>query len=453
MSTNFPAALDALTNPLSTDGLTGHASQHANENDAIEALQAKVGIDGSVVATSLDYKVTALEASRELAANKNVAGGYAGLDGSGKVAAAQLPSYVDDVVEAATFSALPVTGETGKIYVVIADETHAGATTQYRWAGSAYAVITSSPGSTDAVPEGTINLYFTAQRVRDAVLTGLSLASSAAITAADSVLSALGRLQAQISGIATAVMTLTNKTILSATNTVEATSGPGATQFSHRNKIINGDFRINQRAYVSGAAVGSGLYGLDRWKMAASGDTFTFSTVANKATVTIPAGKALRQVIEGANLQTGTYVLSWEGTAQGKIGAGALAASGVTGAITGGADTTIEFGPGTVANVQLEIGSVATPFEHRMVGGELALCQRYYSLGGIKSQATGATGTHATIVFPRLMRSSPTMTYGNSPQGAGTVLPTGTNWTSASEVSVLSASASINCSWAASSEL
>jgi hypothetical protein len=192
MSTNFPTALDALTNPLSTDGLAGHASQHANENDAIEALQAKVGVDGSAVATSLDYKVTALETSRELTANKGVAGGYAGLDGSGKVPAAQLPSYVDDVVEYANLAAFPVTGETAKIYVALDTEKI------YRWSGSAYVEISPSPGSTDSVTEGATNLYFTYQRVRDTVLTGLSLATSTAIAATDSVLVALGKLQAQI---------------------------------------------------------------------------------------------------------------------------------------------------------------------------------------------------------------------------------------------------------------
>ncbi|MCY1288429.1 hypothetical protein D9M70_374690 [compost metagenome] len=52
--------------------------------------------------------------------------------------------------------------------------------------------------NTDELPEGASNLYHTAARVRDVMLTGLSLATNAAITAADSVLSALGRLQAQI---------------------------------------------------------------------------------------------------------------------------------------------------------------------------------------------------------------------------------------------------------------
>lgn len=64
MATNFPASLDTLTNPTSSDSLSSpsHSAQHANVNDAVEALQAKVGADSSAVATSLDYKVAQLEA-------------------------------------------------------------------------------------------------------------------------------------------------------------------------------------------------------------------------------------------------------------------------------------------------------------------------------------------------------------------------------------------------------
>ena len=60
MTTNFPTSLDALANPTSTDALSSpsHSDQHANANDAIEALEAKVGVDGSPVTTSLDYLVT-----------------------------------------------------------------------------------------------------------------------------------------------------------------------------------------------------------------------------------------------------------------------------------------------------------------------------------------------------------------------------------------------------------
>lgn len=61
MTTNFPTSLDNFTNPASTDLMNSvtvpHNEQHANVNDAIEALQAKVGVDGSAVTTSHDYKI------------------------------------------------------------------------------------------------------------------------------------------------------------------------------------------------------------------------------------------------------------------------------------------------------------------------------------------------------------------------------------------------------------
>lgn len=59
MSTSFPGDLDTLTNPVGTDPQNNpdHAAQHANANDAIEALEAKVGKDSSAVITSLDYLV------------------------------------------------------------------------------------------------------------------------------------------------------------------------------------------------------------------------------------------------------------------------------------------------------------------------------------------------------------------------------------------------------------
>ena len=46
MSTSYPAALDNLTNPAATDPLSSpsHSSQHANANDAIEAMQAAMGV-------------------------------------------------------------------------------------------------------------------------------------------------------------------------------------------------------------------------------------------------------------------------------------------------------------------------------------------------------------------------------------------------------------------------
>lgn len=69
MATNFPAGLDALVNPTPTSNRStlSHAGQHDNANDAIEALQVKVGVDASADPASLDYKVTANTAA--IAAN------------------------------------------------------------------------------------------------------------------------------------------------------------------------------------------------------------------------------------------------------------------------------------------------------------------------------------------------------------------------------------------------
>ena len=65
MSTNFPAALDSLVNPVGTDSVAtvDHAAQHTNANDAIEALQVRVGITGSTDPASLTYRLDALESN------------------------------------------------------------------------------------------------------------------------------------------------------------------------------------------------------------------------------------------------------------------------------------------------------------------------------------------------------------------------------------------------------
>jgi hypothetical protein len=58
--TQFPTALDTFTNPTGTtnQATLSHSAQHANSNDSIAALQAKVGVNSSANANTLDYKVT-----------------------------------------------------------------------------------------------------------------------------------------------------------------------------------------------------------------------------------------------------------------------------------------------------------------------------------------------------------------------------------------------------------
>ena len=140
-----------------------------------------------------------------------------------------------------------------------------------------------------------------------------------------------------------------------------------------KNKIINGNFSINQRGVSDTVTLSAGEYGHDRWKAGAGGCEYTFATVENVTTITIASG-TLQQVIEGVNLFSGTHCLSWVGTAQGKIGAGSYGDSGITGSVTGGTNLTIEFGTGTLSKVQLEEGTYATPFEQRPADIELLLC-------------------------------------------------------------------------------
>jgi hypothetical protein len=97
-------------------------------------------------------------------ASKGAANGIAELDGSGKVPSTQLPSYVDDIIEVSDLAALPVSGETGKIYVTL------DTNKCYRWSGSTYIEVSPGPGSTDSVAEGTTNLYFTDARAKTAAV-------------------------------------------------------------------------------------------------------------------------------------------------------------------------------------------------------------------------------------------------------------------------------------------
>ncbi|WP_200628831.1 hypothetical protein [Stutzerimonas balearica] len=175
------------------DGIAAGATANATDaqlrdrstHTGTQAISTVTGLQ-----TALDGKINTSE--------RGVSGGIPTLDEFARIPPSQLPSYVDDVLEFATTAQFPATGEGGKIYIAINQGTAANPTRQYRWTGSVYAEINPSPGTTDALAEGSTNLYFSEHRVRNTVLTGLSLAVSTAVTVADTVLSALGKLQAQL---------------------------------------------------------------------------------------------------------------------------------------------------------------------------------------------------------------------------------------------------------------
>ena len=132
-----------------------------------------------------------------------------------------------------------------------------------------------SLANTDALAEGSTNLYFTESRVRNTILTGIDLATNAAISAADSVLSALGKLQKQISDILSnqryqfvadtgstytvpaSAVTENGRTIIELSNnsltsiTINAATGTGKVEGDSVNISITG-------TYAAQALVGSG---------------------------------------------------------------------------------------------------------------------------------------------------------------------------------------------------
>lgn len=210
-----------------------------------------------------------------------------------------------------------------------------------------------------------------------------------------------------------------------------------------RNVLINADFRINQRAYSSAAVLAAAVYGHDRWKAGASGGDYSFTQLKSSTQITIAAGKSLIQVIEDANITGGSYVLSWSGTAQARVGVNSATPSGsyttspilITGQ-TAGTVMSVEFNTGTLNMVQLEQGSIATPFEQRPIGLEWSMCQRYYQIAeaGLVKYLYASPGWGVIFggyhQFPVSMRVPPTMTANSSPNtnaGGTTVDTVGVN--------------------------
>lgn len=187
-----------------------------------------------------------------------------------------------------------------------------------------------------------------------------------------------------------------------------------------RNVLINGDFRINQRGYTSASNLASGSYGFDRWKSTFTNTTLTFTSAPQGQIVTINSGGSIKQIVERENITAGTFVLSWTGTATGRVyntGATppAYAASPITVTLDGLANVEVEFtasgGTQTLWKPQLEQNRQPTPFEQRPIGIELELCQRYYRtfVGGFVGYSSNGIYEGNCINFGSPMRATPTV--------------------------------------------
>ena len=210
----------------SVNGKTGDVVLNANdvEADALGSaatVQLLVSQDLSAQQSEINALSLLVDTKANSAAVLQALGEKADLIG-GLIPASQLPSYVDDVLNFPYLVSFPSVGEDGKIY--IAEDVNK----TYRWGGSSYVEIggggvalgeTSSTAyrgdrckisydhsqsqgnphntTTSDINEGT-KLFFTESRVNQTVLTGLDTSTATPALATDQILTAIGKLQAQI---------------------------------------------------------------------------------------------------------------------------------------------------------------------------------------------------------------------------------------------------------------
>jgi hypothetical protein len=188
------------------------------------------------------------------------------------------------------------------------------------------------------------------------------------------------------------------------------------TQF---NVIDNSLLWVNTRGWVSGTALAANAYGLDRWRAGAAGCTMTLASSpagANAAgnVATITAG-SLQQVVEGGFLKTATYTLSWVGTAQGRVGTNPYAASPIQVSATQSTNLTVEFNTGTLSQVQMQLGTIASAYQVPPPGLEQIRCMRYCMTAAFNMNAYNLQGANISVSqwFPVQMRTAPTVTISN----------------------------------------
>jgi hypothetical protein len=169
---------------------------------------------GTVAVTN--GSTTVIGTNADFAANSRIGDAFIGPDGSsyeiGNVASATvisiIPAYKGPTASGVAYAIMPVQGYPK----ALADSFNSinrqwGSKLEALGTTGNYEILPVEKGgtgsatlNTDVVPEGATNKYFTGARVLQSVLAGLSTATSTVIAATDTVLAAMGKLQAQITG-------------------------------------------------------------------------------------------------------------------------------------------------------------------------------------------------------------------------------------------------------------
>lgn len=166
--------------------------------------------------------------------------------------------------------------------------------------------------TTDQITEGSSNLYFTAARVRAVALTGLSLVAGTAITAADTVLSAFGKLQKQISDLLSALnsyATIANQRYVFVTDAGTTYTVPASAVTENGRVIVKlSNSSLNSITIDTNTATGKTAG--DSFNVLITG-TYGAQTLAAGGGVTLSgplafstAGKIKTVVYEGSNVWT-----------------------------------------------------------------------------------------------------------------------------------------------------
>jgi hypothetical protein len=236
----------------------------------------------------------------------------------------------------------------------------------------------------------------------------------------------------------------------------------------NRNLIINGAMNVSQRGdYSSATTLTDDTYFLDRWVSDLATVSATIQNVSNgylsksKTQKLTATSSATGRIVSIQKIEVSSYMLGVELTASAQVksnssnarlflvdntngtvlgvqahtGGGAFEKLIVSGtppttctdlrvyvALRSAAQANVAITSGDYfefTEVQLELGSQATPFEHRLFGDELARCQRYYyaltndgtttnyMVGGVETSTAAGLGG---LAFPTSMRAVPTAT-------------------------------------------